>query len=487
MLDVEPEKPPSKDAFAQQLQNQQGGSKAAKASVSSKGQKSAPASEWGSKNMAASGEGSKHMAASGEGVKRDAENDRKALVRQWLPYCSQTIKGAYLSFGLTDTVWKAVLRERERAQGILPHTAPSGAASNLQSVKEGLDPVTLDTSGAKERQVQQRSRERTRERDSSGQRFSGERAKGQSSQAGDAAEQRFSGQRAKGRLSQAGDADEQRFSGERAKGQSSQAGDAAEQRRLAEIQRGRRNKEKQADQATDQEVSRDAKVLLGNISQEAFHDCLKIFREEAETYLQKFETAANAVPRFVNFDLDTDFSRFVLNMESRYEHLPAEWQTYRGFITLDANGIEEHYISYAFPTDGRSKFAKNKVLLTEGDVRMIMFRPLLATRVLDMLKFVLDFIGIEFQTGLASDAAFHGRFSLSDTRKFQRIFPNNHWVMRLTRILRFTKLLFPGTAYQFYQFLVEQAIATPAEDSLATALTQTYWHRAVFAPSPFRV
>ena len=447
MLDVEPEKPPSKDAFAQQLQNQQGGSKAAKASVSSKGQKSAPASEWGSKNMAASGEGSKHMAASGEGVKRDAENDRKALVRQWLPYCSQTIKGAYLSFGLTDTVWKAVLRERERAQGILPHTAPSGAASNLQSVKEGLDPVTLDTSGAKERQVQQRSRERTRERDSSG----------------------------------------QRFSGERAKGQSSQAGDAAEQRRLAEIQRGRRNKEKQADQATDQEVSRDAKVLLGNISQEAFHDCLKIFREEAETYLQKFETAANAVPRFVNFDLDTDFSRFVLNMESRYEHLPAEWQTYRGFITLDANGIEEHYISYAFPTDGRSKFAKNKVLLTEGDVRMIMFRPLLATRVLDMLKFVLDFIGIEFQTGLASDAAFHGRFSLSDTRKFQRIFPNNHWVMRLTRILRFTKLLFPGTAYQFYQFLVEQAIATPAEDSLATALTQTYWHRAVFAPSPFRV
>jgi len=433
---------PSKEAWARQQQTQQSGAQPAKRAASSQAQKPAAASGR------ASSQAPKPAAASGggrSGVKDKKKAEWDAIVKEMLPLCTRTTREFFRQFGMTETTRKEILRLWASSRAKHQDTPAA-------KVTEAREPTSNPFKELKTSETRH-------------------------APAAQAAP-----------------------SGEKGQEMASLAGAAAEERRRAESQRGVRNKEQRVGPPKDPKVSRDTQVLLCEDGMEAaFLNCLRTFNNETQINVEAsiehqrqqteedIEDGPVFAPSFyAELELDTDFYRFVMNQPSAYE-VPPQWQTYDGFLTCDKKTIEEHYISYAFPVDFQSSFADDKVVMKKQDVCMVLYRPVFAARAQNMIKFVLKFIGIDFHTDVDPNIAPQGYFQLRDRKKFERIFPKNHWVMRLTRILRFTKLLFPGTAYQFYAFLVEHAVKEAPEEPLATPETQKHWKRVVFTASPFSV
>jgi hypothetical protein len=184
---------------------------------------------------------------------------------------------------------------------------------------------------------------------------------------------------------------------------------------------------------------------------------------------------------------ETPFLKFLFDENVLDEQtVPLNWQNYTPFLKNCAKQVESHFIAFVFPIDTVSKFASSAGVLLKEDVVAMYSRTAVAHRVITLLVFILGFIGIRFQHAGSETALLEEQFTLDDEALFREKLADIHWIMRVSRILRFTKIMLPRTAVKMHTFLMSLVYYEGINENGIIRITSKSfqcWEDAVFTRS----
>jgi hypothetical protein len=183
----------------------------------------------------------------------------------------------------------------------------------------------------------------------------------------------------------------------------------------------------------------------------------------------------------------TPFMDFLYSRSIRRKsyRIPDTWKYLSKFVTMEKDQIDkQHFIAYVLPTDMRSERHPEAPLLTREDVIQFNNHMDTSNRVVVLLTHLLESIGIG--CSFASLA-----FSkIDEDVDFSAVF-QGHWKMRMSRVLRFLKIMHPMSACTLYQFLLTQiehkvynpSTLIPSELIQVDAKTLEHWRQSISEPS----
>lgn len=192
---------------------------------------------------------------------------------------------------------------------------------------------------------------------------------------------------------------------------------------------------------------------------------------------------------------ETWFMKFLCNKgKTRLEKgdVPDFLEAYNfcDFLGMNDNLFEKkhNFIAFTIPTDQQSDYCAQAPLLTKPEVRAIMQNAVLMHRCRAVVGRALQHFGIVYNQ-------YDVQFEVVKGRTLDRLKHQNHNQLRLSRVLRFLRILSPEHAIALLQF-VSSKTRTSKRDSelevegqlsnnmiIVSEYTYDRWHNSVFRPS----
>jgi hypothetical protein len=204
-------------------------------------------------------------------------------------------------------------------------------------------------------------------------------------------------------------------------------------------------------------------------------------RMKAGFFVENESPVANKLPLFPGVDP----SRFILLLSNDGEGAsigfdnppPDDCNNLSSVVGMTDRSLERHMIAWLLPTDEPARHAPEAPLLTQSDVHAIQLYAPLMYRCYELVRTILAHVGIVFDFE-------QGAYEIMEGRSFvfrKRLGTQDHNRLRMTRVLRFMKLVFPYYGEQLLNFLASNIRneANPEGVLDVTEVTFEYWCDAV--------